>query len=45
MTTRQRASKGSKNNPDKVVLRPQAGPQTLFASLPPDIPLVFYGGA
>tara|TARA_R100001594_G_scaffold24830_2_gene48733 strand:- start:200 stop:310 length:111 start_codon:yes stop_codon:yes gene_type:complete len=32
-----------KNNNN--ILRPQAGPQTQFMKIPPDIPLVFYGGA
>ncbi|ATN93379.1 terminase large subunit [Pseudoalteromonas phage J2-1_QLiu-2017] len=27
------------------ILKPQEGPQELFCSLPPEIPLVFYGGA
>ena len=31
----------SKNN----VIRPQAGAQTVFVNIPPEIPLVFYGGA
>lgn len=34
------------NNKKKInVLKPQAGPQTQFMQIPPDIPLVFYGGA
>ena len=31
----------SKNN----VLRPQKGPQETFMNIPPEVPLVFYGGA
>jgi hypothetical protein len=27
------------------ILRPQAGPQTQFMKISPDVPLVFYGGA
>jgi len=33
------------NNKKNNVLKPQAGPQAQFMRLPPEIPLVFYGGA
>lgn len=33
------------NKKKRNVLKPQAGPQTQFMQIPPDIPLVFYGGA
>lgn len=29
----------------KQVLRPQAGSQEQFMNIPPEVPLVFYGGA
>ncbi len=29
----------------KKKLKPQAGPQTQFMKIPPEVPLVFYGGA